>query len=148
MGYICAVRMGYLLMNFESVKEWNRLGSWLGEYNTTFKGLGWKNISEVCSSLTNLNLQNCKIKEIPREIGKLTSLRHLNLYNNKITHIPEEMGNCWALRTLNLSNNFISKLPLNKGFLNNLKYFYMANNPICKEINLEEWAAKGVNFII
>src|SRR5690606_11742866 len=56
-----------------------------------------------------LNLSNCGLKEIPKEIANMTWLTTLNLYANYISKI-EGLDNLIGLKSLSLSWNFISKI--------------------------------------
>ena len=44
------------------------------------------------SSLSNLNLSNCNLKEIPKDIGCLFSLKYLDLSGNNFSCLPESMA--------------------------------------------------------
>ncbi|GAG60386.1 unnamed protein product, partial [marine sediment metagenome] len=58
-----------------------------------------------------LDLENNRIKEIPKEIGNLVNLEWLNLDKNQIKEIPKEIGNLVNLNQLSLHINQIEKIP-------------------------------------
>ena len=64
----------------------------------------------VNKDITNLNLSNNNITQLPVEIGNLSRLTTLYLRNNKLTQLPVEIGNLIQLTTLHLSDNMIENL--------------------------------------
>ena len=107
-------------------------------------------------SLTDLNLNNNKLRKIPEEIkhfnnlirlslsrnnldslpieiGELIKLEELLLNNNNLTNLPTSFGNLVSLTNLNLSVNKLTSLPSEIGSLTNIKELLLNNN---KLINL------------
>ncbi|KAK6633229.1 hypothetical protein RUM44_003830 [Polyplax serrata] len=62
-------------------------------------------------TLTDLNLANNQLKEIPFEIKNCANLRYLNVANNQLKTLPDELGNCTRIRELNISCNSIQEIP-------------------------------------
>lgn len=50
-------------------------------------------------------LENCSLKSLPKELGKLTTLKLLSLAHNQIQTMPEEIGNLVQLEKLDCSYN-------------------------------------------
>jgi len=116
-------------------------------------------------NLTELNLYNKGLTEIPREIGNLSNLEYLYLYDNNLDKLPTTIGKLNNLRGLWLSNNQLTDISsianlyniqtlwLNKNLLNdvsvithlsNLQKLHLTNNQlteippeICKLPKLE-----------
>ena len=55
-----------------------------------------------------LYLDNNELKELPKEIGKLSNLYALYLENNKLIKVPKEIAKLSNLRELRLRNNELS----------------------------------------
>ena len=64
----------------------------------------------VNKDITNLNLSNNKLTQMPVEIGQLIQLTTLNLSYNKLTKLPVEIGQLTQLTTLHLSDNMIENI--------------------------------------
>jgi len=58
-----------------------------------------------------LNLNNNKIKTIPKQISNLKKLRILQLSNNKITSLPKTFNELESLQKLNISKNLFVDFP-------------------------------------
>nr|XP_023873616.1 disease resistance-like protein DSC1 isoform X1 [Quercus suber]XP_023873617.1 disease resistance-like protein DSC1 isoform X1 [Quercus suber]XP_023873618.1 disease resistance-like protein DSC1 isoform X1 [Quercus suber]XP_023873619.1 disease resistance-like protein DSC1 isoform X1 [Quercus suber]XP_023873620.1 disease resistance-like protein DSC1 isoform X1 [Quercus suber]XP_023873621.1 disease resistance-like protein DSC1 isoform X1 [Quercus suber] len=73
------------------------------------------------SSLTELNLSNCNLKEIPNDIGCLFSLQDLDLSGNHFCCLPESMAQLSNLYKLQIygctSLQSVPKLPSNIGYI-------------------------------
>ncbi|KAJ9158802.1 hypothetical protein P3X46_024348 [Hevea brasiliensis] len=87
-----------------------------------------RNIVALPNSITNLqnlqvlNVSNCSLKELPKDIKKLINLRHLYCGNCfSLTHMPRGLGQLTSLRTLTwfvvAKDNSVAK---NVGGLNEL----------------------------
>jgi len=83
------------------------------------------------SSLTNLNLEDNLIEEIPEWIGELSNLKVLYLSNNKLNNI-ERLSSLNKLEVLHLSGNNVKIIPNSISNLVNLKRLYLTNNSIEK----------------
>ena len=81
---------------------------------------------------TRLDLENNKIKEIPKEIQFLTNLQYLYLDNNKIKTIPEEIRFLTNLKYLSLRSNQITEIPKEIQFLTSLIKVWLNRNKILK----------------
>lgn len=84
-----------------------------------------------------LDLRNCGLKEIPREVFTFTDLVILDLGNdhyceeskkNKIKTVPKEIGLLLKLRRINLSNNQLIEVDINLSKLTQLTYLDLTNN--------------------
>ena len=91
-----------------------------------------------------LKLINNKLKEIPKEIGKLTNLRKLDLGMNQLKEIPKEIGNLTNLNYLSLWNNELTEIPKELGNLTNLQELRLGYNKKLKEIPQEIKKIKGL----
>jgi internalin A len=80
--------------------------------------------------LTQLNLGNNQITEIPEVVGKLSNLTQLYLGNNQITEIPEVVGKLSNLTQLYLGNNQITEIPEVLGKMEKLEQLDLRGNPI------------------
>ena len=63
----------------------------------------------TATSLKSLNLNTCRLKELPEEIGNLKNLVHLDLGNNQLKDLPESITKLKKLRYLNLMGTHISE---------------------------------------
>jgi len=58
-----------------------------------------------------LDLSQCDLNRLPKEIGHLTHLRYLSLFGNQLTAIPPEIGCLRNLTFLSLGQNQLNRLP-------------------------------------
>ena len=65
----------------------------------------------------DLSSRGTNFKELPSEIGELTSLTSLDLSANYLSSLPPEVGGLTALTSLDLSDNLLSSLPPEVGGL-------------------------------
>jgi Leucine-rich repeat (LRR) protein len=77
---------------------------------------------------TRLNLAGHCLKNLPPEIGHLTSLEELDLSSNHIPSLPPEIGQLTHLRVLDLSHNGMPTLAPEIGQLNALQYLKLNGN--------------------
>ena len=63
----------------------------------------------TATSLKSLNLNTCRLKKLPEEIGNLKNLVHLDLGNNQLKELPESIIKLKKLRYLNLMGTHISE---------------------------------------
>jgi len=79
-------------------------------------------------ALTELDLRDNKITEIPTTINQCVGLKRLIVCSNRITHIPAEVYSISGLNILNLGGNYIEEVPPGIHHLGNLKELILANN--------------------
>jgi internalin A len=100
-------------------------------------------------SLQYLGLNNNQIAKLPESIGNLSSLLHLDINKNQIVEIPESISNLTCLQSLNLYSNQIARFPQAIGDLISLQYLHLQYNQIVeipKEIgNLISLQYLGLN---
>ena len=77
-----------------------------------------------------LNARNNQIGTIPDSIGNLTKLVRLDLHNNGITDVPDTLRNCTKLCMIYFSSNFLTDVPESLQYLNELVYLNVNNNYI------------------
>lgn len=75
-----------------------------------------------------LDISECEIKELPKELFDLTSLTNLNIGNNKISSIPQEIEKLIKLKTLDLTDNKFIEFPIEILNLKNLKELWIGGN--------------------
>ncbi|OMJ13455.1 Leucine-rich repeat protein soc-2-like protein [Smittium culicis] len=63
------------------------------------------------SFITEINISNNYISELPSEFGQCKELRTLIISNNKISDFPPEFQMCKELRLLKMDNNNFSRIP-------------------------------------
>ena len=61
--------------------------------------------------LKSLRMNNNKIAQVPKQIGKLALLKELSLSHNQLDLIDGAIGNCIRLRKLDVSHNNLVALP-------------------------------------
>lgn len=79
-----------------------------------------------------LNLDSCRLTDVPEEVFKFSNLSALSLDNNYLTTLPDSIINLHNLKRLYLINNKIKTLPSNMGGLTSLKSIHLSYNPIKK----------------
>lgn len=101
-------------------------------YPYTSKNFNEKSISSAIfpNSLKELQLSNCKLKEIPSNILQHQGIEILELDYNDIGEIPEEISNMKRLTDFNISNNNITKIPQEIFELKHLKSINLGSNNI------------------
>lgn len=65
------------------------------------------------NSLTELDLSNNDLQDVPNELGKLKRLVQLDLSNNNLQQLSPNMGNMDGLVFMNVENNQLVELPDN-----------------------------------
>lgn len=68
------------------------------------------------------------LKELPAEIGRMTTLEILDITSNELTHLPDELGNCTKLTELEAAHNRLVAIPATLGSLVNLVEFDLSAN--------------------
>ncbi|RMH70027.1 MAG: leucine-rich repeat domain-containing protein [Gemmatimonadetes bacterium] len=79
--------------------------------------------------LTELDLSDRGITELPPEIGELTHLEILNLRRNRLRTLPKEIKELVHLQELNLGSNQFQRRPYLLEQMPNLKVVWFDNNP-------------------
>ena len=104
--------------------------------------------------LTDLNLSNNKIKQIPSDIKHSYNLSDLKLNKNKLTSLPPEIGELTNLEYLELSDNKLTSLPPEVANLTNLKFLGLSDNELTsfppeipKLTNLQELELRNTNLL-
>lgn len=109
--------------------------------NVNLNGNKLQKIPKEFFELSNLEIMSFGdnlIKEIPKEIKKLTKLLSLDLSDNQITKLPKELFTLPTLHLLNLENNLIKELPRQVGDMQSLTLLKVSDNnlsAIPKEIS-------------
>jgi Leucine-rich repeat (LRR) protein len=78
----------------------------------------------------NLDLSNYELRNLPPEIGNLTTLESLDLGSNELISLPAEIGNLTCLKSLDLGNNELSSLPEEIGNLSSLESLDLCPNEL------------------
>ena len=89
---------------------------------TSIKGISW------FPNLQSLTLQNCGLKSIHADIGKLTKLENLNLSYNKITALPTSVSGLKNLVNVDLSGNKLTALPTNAKYWTKVESLDLSGN--------------------
>ncbi|RKR14046.1 uncharacterized protein DUF1963 [Maribacter vaceletii] len=94
--------------------------------------LAFKNLESLSISQRSNNWQNQKLplKEVPKEISKLTKLKTLHFSGTSIQELPKAIGKLTNLEQLSLGNNLLFALPNGVWQLPKLKNFWVSNNKI------------------
>ena len=77
-----------------------------------------------------LNLDSCKLADIPEEVFRFSNLSTLSLVNNCLTSLPDSIINLHNLKNLYLTNNKIKTLPSIMGSLTSLESIYLSYNQL------------------
>ncbi len=80
--------------------------------------------------LTDLNLYNAGLSELPRRIGRLRHLQVLDVYYNRLTGLPHSFWRLRKLEQLALAHNQLRSLPADIGRLTNLQQVYLHHNQL------------------
>jgi len=91
---------------------------------------GFPRDKNILIKLHTLNLPNCTLKKLPKEIGNLKQLKKIWLDGNNLIELPDEICNLTLLEELYVPNNNIKKLPKDIGNLSNLVEINFGNNNI------------------
>jgi hypothetical protein len=90
----------------------------------------FENGKVISFDLSNKDVAKDGIKNIPSDIGKLTSMKTFICKSNNLMMLPPEIGNCAALVKLDLSSNSLMELPLEIGRLSNLEQLDLRYNQL------------------
>lgn len=96
------------------------------------------------NELTELDLSNQQLTELPPEIGQFKNLQNLNLSENQLSFLPQEIGQLKHLQSLDLSQNQIISLPKELNQLKDLKQLNLQQNQLSevpREILQLTWLA-------
>ncbi|MGB7128588.1 MAG: F-box-like domain-containing protein [Candidatus Rhabdochlamydia sp.] len=97
------------------------------------KDCGLAQISKELFKLRNLeslNISANNLSILPPLIGQLKNLKKLKAEANYLKEIPKEIGQCSSLEILKVSGNQISKLPEELKLLTSLKKFCVSDNEL------------------
>ena len=84
----------------------------------------------LSKEVTELDISNCRLKEVPSEIGSLINLEVLSLGENHLRKLPSEIINLKALKKLCLDENYIKEFPAEICKLVTLEQLLMYNNKL------------------
>ncbi len=111
-----------------SVRQNRRLESlWLG--NNKLTELDIKTLRRL-RRLTDLNLYNAGLTQLPETIGRLKHVKVLDLYYNKFTELPRQLGRMKRLEQLAIAHNDLHELPASLGKLRRLQVLFVHHNRI------------------
>ena len=88
-----------------------------------------KQISKL-ENIVSFNLGGNSFEKFPKEICTLTSLDELSMSSSELTYVDKEIGNLKNLRILVLNFNQIKSLPKEIGKLTNLLYLELGRNQL------------------
>jgi len=83
-------------------------------------------------NITQLDLSESTLQELPKRVYKLTALQYLDLSKNQLPSLEGGIGNLKRLDYLNCSDNLIVELPISIIDLNYLKEVHLSNNKLTK----------------
>ncbi|XP_064641390.1 leucine-rich repeat-containing protein 69-like isoform X1 [Lineus longissimus] len=75
-----------------------------------------------------LNLNNKKLDNVPKLVGKLTTVNHIQLKSNNLRTLPKEFSTLLQLEILNLGNNVCEDLPEVLQYVESLRTLHIFNN--------------------
>ncbi len=78
--------------------------------------------------MIELNLEDCHLSTLPKEIKYFLGLQNLHLYNNQLMTIPSEIGLLTQLQRLVIINNKLKDLPIEISSLTHLEHLYLNDN--------------------
>ncbi|KAJ2573377.1 hypothetical protein IW140_000018 [Coemansia sp. RSA 1813] len=86
------------------------------------------NIGIFAGQLTQINLSNNALRELPDEIGLLRQLQHINLSKNALQMLPSAIAFWQNLQTLDVGDNSLTDLPSAARHLDKLEVLNLAAN--------------------
>lgn len=95
---------------------------------------------QLAPNTKELDLRNCYLTSLPKEIGNLKNLRELSVGFNDLTSIPKEIGNLKKLEYLHLHENKLTELPAEIYALPKLEELHLEFNPL-KKLSKEDFAS-------
>ena len=78
-------------------------------------------VVDHCPGIERMNLHNCKMTSLPKDIGKATELKYLDCSYNFLGSIPKAIGDLKNLEELNLQMNAFETFPLMLKYATSLK---------------------------
>ncbi|WP_420151795.1 leucine-rich repeat domain-containing protein [Spirosoma sp.] len=114
----------------ESIRQNRRLESlWIG--NNKLAELNMTPLRKL-RRLSDLNLYNAGLTQLPSTINRLRRVTVLDLYYNKLTELPRNLGKMKRLEQLALSHNDLKELPASLAKLRRLQVLYAHHNRLSK----------------
>ncbi|PIY12329.1 MAG: hypothetical protein COZ18_02340 [Flexibacter sp. CG_4_10_14_3_um_filter_32_15] len=110
---------------FDKIRNLTTLNA--SDFGTLPSWLYW---IEELKELTELNLEENRLEELPKGIWDLTKITILNLADNELTSLSKDIGNSINLTELIISNNRLILLPESIGNLINLSLLNLKSNRI------------------
>lgn len=92
----------------------------------------FKHFSHRMDNVSELDLSNKKINELPPEIVYFKAISSLDISNNQIEKLPENFGSL-QLHILNMSNNRFTNLPVEVQQMKSLEGLAVFGNEIPEE---------------
>lgn len=89
-----------------------------------------EDVSRFFGNLTELNLSENTLSELPPDFCRLKRLRVLNLKINRLKCLPRGFGDLKELRELNMSGNRFQNFPEQLYSLDKLQYLHLGGNSI------------------
>jgi hypothetical protein len=123
---------GLLWDLFEGINSWS--GVVLVNDRVTQLELSERNITELPAAIGNLDqlsyldLNFNNLTKLPPETGNLSRLEALWLWGNNLTHLPPEIGTLKNLVELDLDENQLTEIPPEIGTLTNLEVLWLWDN--------------------
>jgi internalin A len=84
------------------------------------------------SNSTTLDLSGLCLRDLPEDVGHLSSLKRLYLNNNCLRSVPACIQKLVALRVLDLSSNELIEIPDWIGVLSSLEIIYLQDNHLSR----------------
>ena len=98
------------------------------------------------SGVEILNLTDCHLSVLPKEIGQLVQLKTLVLTGNQLTKLPKEIGRLTQLNMLFLEHNQLTELPQEFSQLTTLITLHLEHNQL-KTLPEELWSFTALNML-
>jgi len=101
------------------------------------------------NKILGLGLYECRLKNLPEPILKLTNLQILDLSWNQLTTLPESFGNLKSLQELYLESNRLTTLPVSLCNMLNLKEIYISMRLLGEQARqvIEQCKKQGIEIV-